>query len=80
MKKLQTPIRTIREKCLDCCCHQYKEVKLCEADDCPCWPYRHGRRPTEGDAEKHLQAKANLDERNRQMQQRIKRRRDDGKP
>jgi len=47
--KLRTPVNAIREKCLDCCCYQYAEVKLCEATRCPLWPYRLGKRPTEED-------------------------------
>ena len=40
-----TPMKAIRAKCLDCCCFQSKEVKLCPATDCPLWPYRLGHRP-----------------------------------
>lgn len=50
MPSLQTIIPTkrltrgkaIRAKCLDCCCYQYKEVKLCPAKSCALWPYRIG--------------------------------------
>lgn len=41
-----TPIRAIRLKCLDCTCHQVKEVRLCPIRDCALHPYRMGRRPT----------------------------------
>ncbi len=44
MAKL-TPIRAIRLKCLDCTCSQKNEVRYCEIDTCPLWPYRMGRRP-----------------------------------
>lgn len=40
-----TPIKAIREKCLDCTCQQPKEVRLCEVTHCSLWPYRMGRRP-----------------------------------
>ena len=40
-----TPIKAIRAKCLDCCCDQREEVKLCPAKDCPLWPYRMGKNP-----------------------------------
>lgn len=40
-----TPIKAIRAKCLDCCCGQYKEVKLCPCSDCPLYPYRLGKDP-----------------------------------
>lgn len=72
MNKLQTPIRTIREKCLDCCLYQRKEVKECGAEACPCWPYRHGKRPTNDEAQIHLQAKANRSEFNRLMDEGLK--------
>lgn len=41
----RTPIKAIRAKCLDCCCGQVSEVRLCEANDCPLWEYRMGKRP-----------------------------------
>lgn len=44
MKKL-TPIKAIRAKCLDCCCGQNTEVRLCTAENCPLYPYRMGKRP-----------------------------------
>ena len=39
------PLEAIREKCLDCCCHQQSEVRLCEAVKCPLWSFRAGRYP-----------------------------------
>jgi len=41
-------LKTIREKCLDCCCWSSMEVKLCtkgpDADmPCPLYPYRFGK-------------------------------------
>lgn len=36
--------RQIREKCLDCCAGQHKEVDLCPAEDCPIWMLRYGSR------------------------------------
>jgi len=44
-KKVDTPIRSIRKKCLDCSNKQVKEVKHCTVYRCPIWPYRMGRRP-----------------------------------
>lgn len=41
-----TPIKSIRAKCVDCCCGSTQEVRLCPAQSCPLWPYRMGRRPT----------------------------------
>lgn len=34
--------KAIRAKCLDCCCYQVNEVKLCPCKDCPLWCYRLG--------------------------------------
>lgn len=50
MAKL-TPVRAIRKKCLDCCCNQAAEVRLCPAADCPLWEYRMGHRPKKADQE-----------------------------
>lgn len=38
-------MRAIRAKCLECCCDQPTEVRLCESKDCPLWPYRMGHNP-----------------------------------
>ena len=40
-----TPIKAIRAKCLDCCCDQVYEVKLCTAIRCPLHPFRLGKNP-----------------------------------
>ena len=40
-----TPIKAIRAKCMDCCCGQAKEVRLCVCKNCPLYPYRMGHRP-----------------------------------
>ena len=37
-----TPLKAIREKCLDCCCYQPKEVKLCPITKCSLWEFRFG--------------------------------------
>ena len=39
-----SPIKAIREKCLDCNYNAY-EVKLCPAKDCALWPFRFGKNP-----------------------------------
>lgn len=44
IKKL-TPMKSIRLKCLQCCCNQPKEVRLCTVKTCALYPYRMGRRP-----------------------------------
>mgnify|MGYP001285816022 FL=1 len=45
-KLYETPINAIRKKCLDCCCWQPKEVRLCPVIDCANYPYRMGTRPS----------------------------------
>ena len=40
-----TPIKSIRKKCLDCCCGSAKEVRLCTVTKCALYPYRMGKRP-----------------------------------
>lgn len=44
--KINTPIKSIRLKCLDCCAGSGPEVKSCICADCPLFPYRMGRRPS----------------------------------
>ena len=38
-----TRAQAIRAKCIDCCCGQKNEVKLCPITDCPLWIYRLGK-------------------------------------
>lgn len=40
-----TPLKAIREKCLDCCCGQEKEVELCTCENCSLHIYRFGKDP-----------------------------------
>ncbi len=53
-----TPMKAIRLKCLDCCCGQHLEIRLCETTECALHPFRFGKRPgtitheTAGNAEK----------------------------
>ena len=42
MKRL-TRAQAIKAKCVDCCCGDRKEVKLCENKHCPLWTYRLGK-------------------------------------
>ena len=42
---ITSPIKAIRAKCLDCCCDQREEVKLCPATTCPLYPFRLGKNP-----------------------------------
>ena len=38
-------LRAIREKCLDCSCHQPQEVRLCPVSACALYPFRMGKDP-----------------------------------
>lgn len=40
-----SPLEAIRRKCRDCSCYQPSEVRLCEAVNCPLWPFRAGVHP-----------------------------------
>ncbi|WP_158414017.1 hypothetical protein [Geoalkalibacter subterraneus] len=50
MKDVLTPMKAIRKKCIDCCCHSVYEPAKCTAEDCPLHPYRFGHRPKEAKA------------------------------
>ena len=39
----KSPLKAIRAKCLDCTCGQASEVKNCQIERCPLWPYRMGK-------------------------------------
>lgn len=40
-----TPLKSIRAKCLDCCCGVAQEVRKCTTTTCSLHPYRLGKRP-----------------------------------
>ena len=40
-----TPLKAIRQKCLDCCMGSAQEVRLCPVRDCALYPYRTGHNP-----------------------------------
>ena len=44
MKKL-TPLRAIRQNCLECCGNSANEVKQCGRSDCPLYLFRLGKNP-----------------------------------
>ena len=46
-KQVNTPIKSIREKCLDCTNGSRKEIRLCTVVQCALYPYRFGKRPTQ---------------------------------
>ena len=45
MAKVGSPLRAIREKCLDCTCHQLVDVRECQIQTCALWPFRMGKNP-----------------------------------
>jgi len=45
-KKILTPIKAIRARCLDCSAGSAHEVSNCPCDDCPLYEYRFGKRPS----------------------------------
>lgn len=50
MKRL-TRGQAIKAKCLDCCCGERIEVKLCPCKDCPLWSYRLGKEVSDEESE-----------------------------
>lgn len=44
-KTKPTPLRAIRNKCLDCCAGAAAEVRKCVIADCALWAFRMGRNP-----------------------------------
>jgi hypothetical protein len=44
-KKILTPLRAIRAKCLDCSGYDKEEVDACELRDCPLYTFRTGVDP-----------------------------------
>ena len=43
--KYRTPVKAIREYCIDCACGSLSEVRLCPRISCPLYGYRMGKRP-----------------------------------
>lgn len=41
--KILSPLRAIKQQCLDCCGSSIKEVRNCTAKDCSLYPYRFGK-------------------------------------
>lgn len=40
-----SPLRAIKEHCLDCSNGQKQEVKLCPVTECKLYPFRNGKNP-----------------------------------
>ena len=41
----KSPLKAIRQHCLECCCGSAYEVKNCVIHDCELYPYRLGNNP-----------------------------------
>lgn len=44
-KKIKSPLKAIRLKCLDCSYNSSNEVRLCPVTDCILYPFRFGKNP-----------------------------------
>jgi len=42
---MQSPLKSIRAKCLDCSNNQKGEVLNCPIKECPIYPFRLGKNP-----------------------------------
>ena len=40
-----SPLKALRQRCVDCCAGSAREVRLCVSVTCPSWPFRMGRNP-----------------------------------
>lgn len=45
MEKHLTPLKAIRQKCIDCACGNKAEVRKCTAENCPLFIFRMGHNP-----------------------------------
>jgi len=64
-----SPMKAIRQKCLDCSCGSSEEVKNCFAKKCPLYQFRFGYKLDENGNKK----KKNLtDEQRKEMSERLK--------
>jgi hypothetical protein len=50
--KPMSPLKALRLRCLDCCAGSPHEVRMCQAVDCPSWPFRGGDNPWRKSAER----------------------------
>lgn len=52
MAKNPTPMRAIRQRCINCSGFSLKEVRDCQHTECPLHEYRQGHRPPKGTAQR----------------------------
>lgn len=65
--EITNPVKAIRAKCLDCCCGNSNEVKLCPAEECALHPFRFGKNPYRAKREMTEEQRAAAAERLRQL-------------
>ena len=52
-----SPVKAIKQHCLECSGGSKKEVRLCVITDCPLHPYRLGKNPNRAGIKKASQVK-----------------------
>lgn len=45
MNEIKSPLKAIRQNCIDCCCGHVAEVKQCTVTKCALYPFRMGKNP-----------------------------------
>jgi hypothetical protein len=60
----QSPLRQIRNLCMDCCGGSVKSVRFCHATECPLWHLRFGKYPKTVIREQGTKAEALFDRAN----------------
>lgn len=62
-KLISSPLKAIRANCIECCCGNRNEVKLCPSTNCPLWAFRLGKNPYRKGREFSEEEKAQASER-----------------
>lgn len=75
-KEITSPLKAIREKCLDCCCWNDAEVRLCTAVDCALYYFRMGKNNSPKHKKKELTEEQRAELTERLKKARNKKRRD----
>ena len=61
MNYKKSPVKAIREKCIDCSGGSHKEVKLCPATQCPIYPFRMGKNPFHSRASDNVRQRSGVE-------------------
>lgn len=64
-----TVLQAIRAKCLDCCCNNPNEVRLCPCADCSLYPFRLGHNPNIKRRERTPEEQAKINEQMAKLRQ-----------